>query len=109
MQLKAAERRAEILKILCRRRYETISVLAAEFNDSERTIRRDIESLSLTAPLYTKTGRYEGGVYILDDYTKSVWNLMQDSKPSVKNGSLYKTWKPLFDNSRFVTYLSTDC
>lgn len=69
MQLKAAERRAEILKILCRRRYETISVLAAEFNVSERTIRRDIESLSLTAPLYTKTGRYEGGVYILGDYT----------------------------------------
>ncbi len=43
--MKAAERRAEILKILCRRRYETISVLAAEFNVSERTIRRDIESL----------------------------------------------------------------
>lgn len=67
--MKAAERRAEILKILCRRRYETISVLAAEFNVSERTIRRDIESLSLTAPLYTKAGRYEGGVYILGDYT----------------------------------------
>ena len=43
MPLKAAERRAEILKILCRRRYETISVLAAEFNVSERTIRRDIK------------------------------------------------------------------
>ena len=67
--MKTTERRSEILKILCRRRYETVSALATEFNVSERTIRRDIESLSLTAPLYTKTGRYEGGIYVLGDYT----------------------------------------
>lgn len=66
-----AERRHEILKILCRRRHETISNLAFEFGVSERTIRRDIQELSLTEPLYTQTGRYGGGVYIVEGYSMS--------------------------------------
>ena len=61
-----AERRSEILKILCRRRHETVPRLAAELGVSERTIRRDIEALSLTAPLYTQQGRYDGGVSVWD-------------------------------------------
>ena len=64
-----AERRNEILRILCRRRHETISGLSSEFSVSERTIRRDIEVLSLSYPIYTQTGRYYGGVYILDSFS----------------------------------------
>ena len=64
-----AGRQNEILRILCRRRHETISHLAAELGVSERTIRRDIEELSLTAPIYTRPGRYDGGVYVMDGYT----------------------------------------
>ena len=64
-----AERRSEILKILCRSRHETVPRLAAELGVSERTIRRDIEALSLTAPLYTQQGRYDGGVYVMDGYS----------------------------------------
>ena len=64
-----AERQNEILRILCRRRHETISNLAAELGVSERTIRRDIEDLSLTAPIYTRPGRYDGGVYVMDGYS----------------------------------------
>lgn len=64
-----SERRNEIMKILCRRRYETISNLANEFGVSRRTILRDIECLSITEPIYTQCGRYGGGVYIMDDYT----------------------------------------
>ena len=64
-----AERRNSILRILCRRRYETIQNLAFEFGVSERTIRRDIESLSLFAPVYTQTGRYGGGVYVMENYS----------------------------------------
>ena len=64
-----AERRNLILKTLCRRRHETIGNLAAEFGVSERTIRRDIEVLSCSAPIYTQTGRYCGGVYVVDGYT----------------------------------------
>lgn len=62
-----AERRKLLLKILSRRRHEHITSLASEFGVFERTIRRDIEILSLTEPIYTLPGRY-GGVYVLDGY-----------------------------------------
>ena len=64
-----AERRYEIVKILCRRRYETISNLASELGVSMRTIQRDIEALSETTPIYTKFGKYGGGVYVVADYS----------------------------------------
>ena len=64
-----ADRRNKILKILCRRRHETIRNLASEFGVSERTIRRDIDAISLIAPIYTKMGRHCGGVYIVDKYS----------------------------------------
>ena len=63
-----AERRTEIMRVLCRRRHETISNLADEFGVSTRTILRDIEVLSVTEPIYTQCGRY-GGVYVTDDYS----------------------------------------
>lgn len=66
-----AERRAEILRTLCRRRHETISNLAEEFGVSTRTILRDIEVLSITEPIYTQCGRYGGGVFVVDDYVMS--------------------------------------
>ncbi len=64
-----AERRLEILRLLCRRRYEKIGNLASEFGVSERTISRDIECLSLKNPIYTQSGRYGGGIYVLDNFT----------------------------------------
>ena len=66
-----AERRAEIMRILCRRRHETISNLAREFGVSTRTILRDIEALSMTEPIYTQCGRYGGGVFVTDEYVMS--------------------------------------
>ena len=65
-----AERRTEIMRVLCRRRHETISNLADEFGVSTRTILRDIEVLSVMEPIYTQCGRY-GGVYVTDDYSMS--------------------------------------
>ena len=64
-----AERRMEILKSLCRRRHETVENLAIEFGVSERTIRRDIEILSLSEPIYTQTGRHGGGIYVVEGYS----------------------------------------
>ncbi len=61
----ASERRREIMKLLNRRRYEKIENIAFEFGVSERTVRRDIEILSLNEPIYTQPGRYGGGVYIV--------------------------------------------
>lgn len=66
--MRSYERRHMILRILCRRRYETISNLAKELEVSERTIRRDIDALSLTEPIYTQPGRYGGGVYVTDSF-----------------------------------------
>jgi len=68
ISLGATERRNAIMRTLCRRRHETIHNLAFEFGVSERTIRRDIDILSLTEPIYTQTGRYSGGVYVIDQY-----------------------------------------
>lgn len=62
------ERRWKLLKLLCKRRYDKISNLAIEFGVSERTIRRDIEALSLYEPIYTMAGRYSGGVYVVEGY-----------------------------------------
>ena len=66
--METSERRAAMLKLLCRRRHETIKNLAYEFGVSERTIRRDIEVLSYSEPLYTQPGKYGGGVYVTENY-----------------------------------------
>ncbi len=58
------------MRILCRRRHETISNLAEEFGVSARTIQRDVEALSICEPIYTQCGRYDGGIYVTEDYVK---------------------------------------
>lgn len=63
------ERRTQILKLLCRRRHDTIENLAFETGVSERTVRRDIDELSLYEPIYTVRGRHGGGVYVSDNFS----------------------------------------
>lgn len=63
-----SERREEIIKVLCKRREDTIENLAHEFDVSVRTIKYDIEELSLAHPITTVRGRYGGGVKVLDGY-----------------------------------------
>ena len=65
--MNALERRQAILELLCERRFEKMENLAFEFSVHECTIRRDIQELSLSYPLYTKTGTY-GGVYVMDGF-----------------------------------------
>lgn len=62
------ERRMEIIETLCHRRHETMSNLAFEFGVSIRTIRNDIDILSLSYPLETIRGRYGGGVTVTDGF-----------------------------------------
>ena len=64
----ASERRQAIIRVLCKRKRETIENLAFEFEVNRTTIMRDILELSLSYPIYTKTGRHEGGVYVAEDY-----------------------------------------
>ena len=63
-----SERRYAVMEILCRRRQETMANLAFEFGVSIRTIRNDIDILSLSYPLETIRGRYGGGVKVTDGY-----------------------------------------
>lgn len=62
------ERRLELIKILCRRRHDIMPNLATEFGVSVRTIQRDIDEISRIVPIYIRTGKYGGGVYIDEDY-----------------------------------------
>ena len=56
------------MDLLCQRRRETTSNLAEELGVSERTIRRDVEMLTLRYPIETVCGRYGGGVRMADGY-----------------------------------------
>lgn len=66
-----AERRLEILKYLCKKRKATMPQLAEEFGVSLRTIQRDILEIEATfrVPLEIRCGKYDGGVYVLGDYS----------------------------------------
>lgn len=63
-----AERRIEIMRLLCRERHATMTALAEKFSVSVRTIKRDIDELGYIIPLEIKMGRYQGGIYVMDDY-----------------------------------------
>ena len=45
------DRQQQIINLLCQRRSDTVQNLATELGVCERTIRRDIEELTLTYPL----------------------------------------------------------
>lgn len=66
-QLSANERRMQILEVLCERKFETIDNLMFEFSASRATIKRDIQELILSYPVYTVQGN-GGGIYITDGY-----------------------------------------
>ena len=63
----AIERRQRIIEILNMRRSEKIDNLAFELKVERRTIRRDIEVLSCSYPIDTRTGR-AGCVFVPDGF-----------------------------------------
>ena len=65
--MSANERRMQILEVLCERKFETIDNLMFEFSASRATIKRDIQELILSYPVYTVQGN-GGGIYITDGY-----------------------------------------
>ncbi|MGN1080866.1 MAG: helix-turn-helix transcriptional regulator [Acutalibacteraceae bacterium] len=79
-----AERRNSIMKLLYLRKHETVHNLAFEFGVSERTIRRDIDVLSLDEPIYTQSGRYRGGVYLDDNYRQGYMFFSEDESDLIK-------------------------
>lgn len=75
--MSALERRQSILEVLSDRRKATVNGLASEFGVSNATIRRDIETLSCSAPLYTLQG-CGGGVRVADGWYVSRRFLHED-------------------------------
>ena len=51
------DRQQQLISLLCQRRSDSIQNLAMELGVCERTIRRDIEELTLTYPIETVRGR----------------------------------------------------
>ena len=68
--MNAYERRQKIIELLDTRKRMTVSELSAALNVSERTIHRDIVSLSDGSRIYTTPGR-TGGVFVLPSYKTS--------------------------------------
>lgn len=85
------DRRTAILEALVRRRHDKMANLALEFGVSIRTVRRDIETLSLYAPIRTVQGRYGGGVYILDTYSYHKKFLDQEQIEAIEKAIGQKT------------------
>ena len=86
--MKALERRQAILELLCERRSDTFENLAFEFSVSKMTIYRDVLELSLSYPIYTKSGRHEGGVYVAEDYYLGKQYLRSEEKELLEQLSL---------------------
>lgn len=78
METGTNERRIAIWQTLCTNRQTTMSALAAKYHVCIRTIRYDIEYLSLTRPIETVHGRYGGCVKIADDYIPSKAPITQE-------------------------------
>lgn len=62
------ERRNNIYAELRAQRHLTVDYLAEKYAVSTKTIRRDIDELTLTYPIETVRGRYGGGVKLADWY-----------------------------------------
>jgi len=67
-KLRPTERREAIYAELRAKRHLTIGYLATKYEVNEKTIRRDIEELTLAYPVETVRGRYGGGVKLADWY-----------------------------------------
>lgn len=64
-RLNTFDRRMAVLKCLFLRRHDTIYNLAAEFCVADSTMRKDIDALAYSFPIYTVQGR-GGGVFVLE-------------------------------------------
>ena len=82
--MKALERRQALIELLCERRHDKIGNLAFEFGVNEKTIRRDIQELSLSYPIYTECSRGKAGVYIEESYYLGKQYLQQEEEKLIR-------------------------
>lgn len=77
----ANERRLEIMRILTARRQDTIGNLARELGVCERTVRRDVETLTVDYPLETRQGN--GGCVMVAEWYYPHKNLLSQEQQQV--------------------------
>ena len=75
----ALERRQQMLEYLSDHRSTTYSELASEFGISRRTVVRDIEELTCSAPIFTVQGN-GGGIRVADGWYLSRRYLHDDQE-----------------------------
>ena len=78
------ERRMEILQVLIERKEGTLENLAFEFGVSKRTIQYDIETLSLSHPIYCESGN-GGRIRIEKDYKIGKRRFSQEQEEFLKS------------------------
>ena len=105
-----AERRLEILKYLCKYRHATMPQLAEKFGVSIRTIQRDILEIEATfhVPIDVRCGKYDGGIYVLNDYTfDRAYMHPDDISLLLKIQKLVKSEISDEENARFTQIIKT--
>ena len=100
--MKALERRQALIELLCERRHDKICNLAFEFGVNEKTIRRDIQELSLSYPIYTECSRGKAGVYIQEGYYLGKQYLREEEEALIQRLILEKSGE---DKTRLIRIL----
>ena len=85
--MSTAERREQIMEALLSRREDRVENLAGEFGVSERTIRRDLEELTLRYPIETVRGMY-GGVRVSGWYRQGRSSLSPEETGALRRASV---------------------
>ena len=79
----ALDRRQAITEVLSDRRFETIENLMAEFGVSRSTIKRDLEILGCSVPIYTVQGN-GGGIRVADGWYLSKTYLCDEDEEMLR-------------------------
>ena len=88
-KMRPSERREKLLEVLCIRRHDTIKNLAEEFHVSPRTIKYDIEELTLTYPIDTIRGRYANSYFLNANSVTQPGIVDADRQPILDQNEVY--------------------
>ena len=101
------DRQQQLISLLCQRRSDSIQNLAMELGVCERTIRRDIEELTLTYPIETVRGRYGGGVMMADWYFQDRPKLTPKQTALLKRLAIGLHGEDLDEMNRILTHFAS--
>ena len=101
------DRQQQLISLLCQRRSDSIQNLAMELGVCERTIRRDIEELTLTYPIETVRRRYGGGVRMAEWYFQVRPKLTPKQTALLKRLAIGLHGEDLDEMNRILTHFAS--